>query len=89
MATGGGEDEFDVVEYEEGFKMVEKYNIISTGGLSLSQYSIRYKWKNHFHEMKGDVGMSGHEKKGNKKMPTPRQKVIHNPIPTSLFLLRS
>ena len=21
-----------------------------------------YKWKNHFYEMKGDVGMSGHEK---------------------------
>ena len=21
-----------------------------------------YKWKNHFCEMKGDVGMSGHEK---------------------------
>ena len=26
------------------------------------------------------------KKEGNKKMPTPRQKVIHNPIPTSLFL---
>ena len=25
------------------------------------------------------------KKKRNKKMPTPRQKVIHNPIPTSLF----
>ena len=25
------------------------------------------------------------KKEGNKKMPTPRQKVIHNPIPTSLF----
>ena len=33
------------------------------------------KWKNHFYEMKGDVGMSSHEKEGNKKMPTPRQKV--------------
>ena len=41
------------------------------------------KCKNHFYEMKGDVGMSS---QGNKKMPTPRQKVIHNPIPTSLFL---
>ena len=28
------------------------------------------------------------KKEGNKKMPTPRQKVIHNPIPTSLFLSR-
>ena len=26
------------------------------------------------------------KKKGNKKMPTPRRKLIHNPIPTSLFL---
>ena len=25
------------------------------------------------------------KKKGNKKMPTPRHKLIHNPIPTSLF----
>ena len=36
-------------------------------------------------EMKGDVGMSLHEKERNKKMPTPRHKVTHNPIPTSLF----
>ena len=27
------------------------------------------------------------KKKGNKKMPTPREKVIHNPIPTSFFIL--
>ena len=33
--------------------------------------------------LKGDVGMSGHENKGNKKMPTPRHRLIHNPIPTS------
>ena len=26
-----------------------------------------YKCKNHFNEMKGDVGMSLHEKEGNKK----------------------
>ena len=25
---------------------------------------IYYKWKNHFSEMKGDVGMSLHEKEG-------------------------
>ena len=47
------------------------------------------KWKNHFYEMKGDVGMSLHEKERNKKMPTPRHKVTHNPIPTSLFLPRT
>ena len=37
-----------------------------------------HKLKNHFSEMKGDVGMSCHlmKKKGNKKMPTQRQKVI-------------
>ena len=46
------------------------------------------KCKNHFYEMKGDVGMSLHEKERNKKMPTPRHKVTHNPIPTSLFLPR-
>ena len=43
------------------------------------------KWNNHFYEMKGDVGMSVHEKERNKKMPTPRHKVTHNLIPTSLF----
>ena len=26
------------------------------------------------------------KKKGNKKMPIPRQEVIDNPIPTSLFI---
>ena len=46
--------------------------------------SYNNKWKNHFYEMKGDVGMSLHEKERNKKMPTPRHKVTHNPIPTSL-----
>ena len=46
------------------------------------------KWKNHFSEMKGDVGMSHHEKEGNKKMPIPRQEVIDNPIPTSLFSIK-
>ena len=51
----------------------------------ISYLFILYKWKNHFYEMKGDVGMSLHEKERNKKMPTPRHKVTHNPIPTSLF----
>ena len=37
---------------------------------------------------RGDVGMLLHENERNKKMPTPRHKVIHNPIPTSLFLPR-
>ena len=58
---------------------VSQYNIVK----QLQLYE--YKWKNHFYEMKGDVGMSLHEKERNKKMPTPRHKVTHNPIPTSLF----
>ena len=33
------------------------------------------KWKNHFHEMKGDVGMSSHEKE--REQETQRQKVTH------------
>ena len=45
-----------------------------------------YKRKKHSSEMKGDVGMSRHEKKGNKKMPILRQEIIDNPIPTSLFM---
>ena len=45
---------------------------------------LNNKWKNHFYEMKGDVGLSLYEKERN-KMPTPRHKVTHNPIPTSLF----
>ena len=53
-----------------------------TGGFIAA---ILYKWKIYFYEMKGDVGMSLHEKERNKKMPTPRHKVTHNPIPTSLF----
>ena len=28
----------------------------------LSSTPYYYKWKNHFYKMKGDVGMSGHEK---------------------------
>ena len=42
------------------------------------------KWKNHFYKMKGDVGMSLHEKERNKKIPTPKHKVTDNPIPTHL-----
>ena len=45
---------------------------------------IGNKWKNHFYEMKGDVGMSHHEKERNKKMHTQRQKVIQYLIPNML-----
>ena len=45
---------------------------------------IGYKWKNHFVEMKGDVGMSVHEKGGKQVNATPTHKTIYNPIPTSL-----
>ena len=43
---------------------------------------MKNEWKNHFYEIKGDVGLSLHEKERN-KMPTPRHKVTHNPIPSS------
>ena len=42
--------------------------------------------ENHFSEMKREVGISPHEKAGDKRMSTPKQKLIHNPIPTSLFV---
>ena len=32
--------------------------------LTTSGSDNNYKWKNHFSEMKGDVGMSVHEKEG-------------------------
>ena len=37
------------------------------------------KWKNHFYEMKGDVGMSLHEKERNKKIPTQDTKSLITP----------
>ena len=64
---------------------VNKYYNFSAYAVTRGIDGILYKWKNHFYEMKGDVGMSLHEKERNKKMPTPRHKVTHNPIPTSLF----
>ena len=45
---------------------------------------LMYKWKHHFVEMKGDVGMSVHEKGGKQVNATPTHKTIYNPIPTSL-----
>ena len=56
-------------------------------GFAPKEKSKWNKWKNHFSEMKGDVGMPLYEKEGNKKMPIPRQEVIDNPIPTSLFFV--
>ena len=50
-------------------------------------HNVLLQVEKHFYEMKGGVGMSLHEKERNKKMPTPRHKVTHNPIPTSLFCL--
>ena len=43
------------------------------------------KWKNHFSEMKEDVGVSPHEKKGTIGCLHKDRKSF-NPIPTSLFL---
>ena len=45
------------------------------------------KWKNHFSEMKGDVGMSLHEKEGEQEDAYTETEVIDNPIPTSLFFV--
>ena len=37
-------------------------NFISSFSLLYILIIIINKWKNHFYKMKGDVGMSGHEK---------------------------
>ena len=44
------------------------------------------KWKYHFYEMKGDIGMSVHEKERKQEDAYTKTQLIHNPIPTSLFL---
>ena len=36
--------------------------IYTTASLAAGATLLLYKWKNHFYKMKGDVGMSGHEK---------------------------
>ena len=46
---------------------------LTSNSLPLRRGGHIYKWKNHFYEMKGDVGMSLHEKERNKKMPTHTQ----------------
>ena len=58
--------------------MVESREIPS-GDLSLPPVSTRgilYKWKNHFYEMKGDVGMSRHEKEREQEDAYTKTKVI-------------
>ena len=45
--------------------VLERYVVntsITTIGIGMS--NNYHKWKNHFSEMKGDVGMSLHEKEG-------------------------
>ena len=39
-----------------------QHNTLRVRRASLWQELHIYKWKNHFYEMKGDVGMSVHEK---------------------------
>ena len=54
--------------------------------LGLFHKNLWNKWKNHFDEMKGDVGMSNREKEERKlEEPTLKQGETHNPISTSLF----
>ena len=62
-------------------------HLIFVGALPQNENELN-KWKNHLCEMKGDVGISRNENEKNKNMPTPRQSVIHNLIPPSLFLSR-
>ena len=45
------------------------------------------KWKNRFSEMKVDVGISSHLKREEQQDTYLRQKLIHYPIPISLFFL--
>ena len=47
-------------EIAEKDKSLGKLNV-EYKELKVSRYEIN-KWKNHFYKMKGDVGMSGHEK---------------------------
>ena len=42
-----------------------------------------------FSEIKGMQGCHVMKKKGSKKMPIPRQEIIDNPTPTSLFICYS
>ena len=75
---------FTVYEYDRKGIYIHSYLLCQFIVLYIA-WLKRYKWKNHFYEMKRDVGMSLHEKERNKNMCTPRHKVTHNPIPTSLF----
>ena len=51
-------------------RVCNKQLCLANFGMDLHEFSlyheqwIIYKWKNHFSEMKGDVGMSLHEKEG-------------------------
>ena len=45
------------------------------------------KWKNHFYEMKGDVGMLLHEKKGTRKCLHQDTKSLITPSPIYIFVL--
>ena len=49
--------------YTSSYSCVCRICFILIGGSS----KYVYKWENHFYEMKGDVGMSLHEKKGTRR----------------------
>ena len=56
-----------LVVSDEGVEEEEEDGEDSSRGCSLESLESlfgydNYKWKNHFYKMKGDVGMSGHEK---------------------------
>ena len=47
--------------YCSSIETLQQYILCS---FAIVSNNIYYKWKNHFSEMKGDVGMSLHEKEG-------------------------
>ena len=56
----------ELIQLDPGSDYVNaSFIIILLRGAMLGEHAHNdYKWKNHFSEMKGDVGMSLHEKEG-------------------------
>lgn len=69
---------------ENVFK-IEEVSTYIPSIFELYRQNMCNKWKIHFFEIFGDVGIFHYEEEGKKKMTTLRKEVI-NPIPTYLFL---
>ena len=52
---------------ENYFGVIPIPKALADNSPTICVYSKYYKWKNHFSGMKGDVGMSPHEKEGEQK----------------------